>query len=44
LGNPQCVFDVHPTEGLTLVELMPGSTIEDVKESTEAEFKVALKK
>ncbi|KAI9018866.1 3-oxoacid CoA transferase 1 [Hyaloraphidium curvatum] len=39
----KCVFDVDPKEGLTLVELMPGSTVEDVRATTGADFKVALK-
>lgn len=40
------VFDVDrasPEGGLTLVELQPGATLEEVKEKTGAPFKVALK-
>lgn len=35
------MFDVDFTKGLTLVELAPGVTIEEVKSKTEAPFKVA---
>ncbi|KAG4433400.1 hypothetical protein IFR05_011112 [Cadophora sp. M221] len=35
------VFDVDPKEGLTLIEVAEGVTVEDVKEKTEAPFKVA---
>lgn len=36
-----CVFDVDFTEGLTLVELAEGVTVDEVKSKTEAPFKVA---
>lgn len=29
--HTQCVFDVHPTEGLTLLELGEGFTVDDIK-------------
>ena len=38
-----CVFEVA-RPGLTLVDLAPGVTVDDVKAKTEPEFKVALKK
>lgn len=37
------VFDVDKDEGLTLIEIQPGSTIEEVREKTEAPFKEAIK-
>uniref|UniRef100_A0A060T9I3 Succinyl-CoA:3-ketoacid-coenzyme A transferase n=1 Tax=Blastobotrys adeninivorans TaxID=409370 RepID=A0A060T9I3_BLAAD len=37
-----CVFDVNPTEGLTLIELQDGVTVDEVKEKTGAPFKVVL--
>lgn len=38
----QCVFDVNRKEGgLTLTELAPGVTLEEVKAKTGAPFKVA---
>jgi 3-oxoacid CoA-transferase len=37
----QCVFDVDFTEGLTLIELADGVTVEEVKAKTDAPFKVA---
>lgn len=37
----QCVFDVDFTEGLTLIELADGVTVDEVKAKTEAPFKVA---
>ena len=37
----QAVFDVDWTDGLTLVEVAEGSTVDDVKAKTEAPFKVA---
>ena len=37
----QCVFDVDFTDGLTLVELADGVTVDQVKSKTEAPFKVA---
>lgn len=37
----QCVFDVDFANGLTLVELAEGVTVEEVKSKTEAAFKVA---
>ncbi|KAI9822570.1 MAG: hypothetical protein M1827_000289 [Pycnora praestabilis] len=36
-----CVFDVDFTNGLTLIELADGVTVEEVKSKTEAPFKVA---
>ncbi|MCJ1468996.1 hypothetical protein MMC07_007627 [Pseudocyphellaria aurata] len=36
-----CVFDVHFTNGLTLIELAEGVTVEDVRAKTEAKFEVA---
>ncbi|KAI9844502.1 MAG: Succinyl-CoA:3-ketoacid coenzyme A transferase 1, mitochondrial [Sclerophora amabilis] len=36
-----CVFDVDFTSGLTLIELAEGVTVEQVREKTEAPFKVA---
>jgi 3-oxoacid CoA-transferase len=35
------VFDVDFTEGLTLVELADGVTVEDIKVKTDAPFRVA---
>ena len=35
------MFDVDWTEGLTLVELAEGVTVDEVKSKTEAPFKVA---
>jgi 3-oxoacid CoA-transferase len=35
------VFDVDFTEGLTLIEVADGVTVEEVKAKTEAPFKVA---
>ena len=37
-----CVFDVAPGGGLTLKELHPGASLEDVRAKTGCEFKVAL--
>jgi len=37
-----CVFDVHPTEGLTLVELVEGVTLDQVRGCTGCNFKVCL--
>ena len=37
-----CVFDVVPGGGLTLTELHPGVSLEDVRAKTACEFKVAL--
>ncbi len=37
-----CVFDVHPDHGLTLTELHPGVTVEDVRTKTGCEFIVAI--
>ena len=37
-----CVFDVHPDHGLTLTELHPGVTVEDVRTKTGCEFSVAI--
>jgi 3-oxoacid CoA-transferase len=50
LTGPRCVwkiitdlavFDVSPTEGLTLTELADGVTVDEVKAKTAAPFKVA---
>ncbi|KAF5093000.1 hypothetical protein D0Z03_002600 [Geotrichum reessii] len=35
------VFDVHPTEGLTLIEVLDGYTPAQIQEITEAKFKVS---
>ena len=37
-----CVFEVTPTIGLTLIELHPGVTLEEVTAKTAASFRVAL--
>ena len=37
-----CVFEVKPLAGLSLIELHPGVTLEEVKAKTAAEFRVAL--
>ena len=37
-----CVFEVVPGEGLGLVELHPGVTLDDVRARTGCEFQVAL--
>ncbi len=37
----KAVFDVDPDEGLTLIELREGHTIEDLIEQTEAQFKIS---
>jgi len=37
----KCVFEVHPEDGLTLTELAPGVSMEDVVNSTGCEFQVA---
>ena len=37
----QAVFDIDKEDGLTLVEIADGVTIEDIVETTEAEFAVA---
>lgn len=36
-----CVFDVDFTDGLTLIELADGVTVDEIKSKTEAPFKVA---
>lgn len=36
-----CVFDVNHSEGLTLVELVDGVTVDEIRSKTGAEFKVA---
>ena len=36
-----CVFDVDFTNGLTLIELAEGVTVEEVRAKTEAEFAVS---
>ena len=35
------MFDVDFTDGLTLIELADGVTVEEIKEKTEAPFRVA---
>jgi 3-oxoacid CoA-transferase len=40
-NEKQCVFDVDFTNGLTLVELADGVTVEEVRAKTGAEFKEA---
>lgn len=40
-NDAQCVFDVDFTNGLTLIELAEGVTVDDVKAKTEAPFSVA---
>ncbi len=35
------VFDVDHKEGLTLIEIAEGTSVEDLKKVTEPEFKVA---
>jgi len=35
------VFDVHPERGLTLIEIAPETTVEDIRKVTEAPFEVA---
>ena len=37
-----CVFEVLPLIGLSLIELHPGVTLDEVKAKTAAEFRVAL--
>ncbi len=37
-----CVFDVEPGRGLTLTELHPGATVEDVRATTGCDFAVAV--
>lgn len=37
-----CVFDVHPIEGLTLIELADGVTLDQVCSCTGCDFKVRL--
>ena len=39
-GRDMCVFDVDES-GLTLVEIAPGLTVDDVKKVTDADFLVA---
>ena len=41
LTRIQCVFDVDFTEGLTLIEVADGVTVDEVRAKTGAEFKVA---
>lgn len=36
-----CVFDVDFSEGLTLIELADGVTVEEIRSKTGAPFKVA---
>ena len=40
-NNLQCVFDVDWIDGLTLIELADGVTVDEIKSKTEAPFKVA---
>ncbi|KAF2012031.1 3-oxoacid CoA-transferase [Aaosphaeria arxii CBS 175.79] len=40
-GRKCCVFDVDFTNGLTLVEIADGVTVDEVRAKTDAEFKVA---
>ena len=37
-----CVFEVKPLIGLTLIELHPGVTLEEVTAKTAASFRVGL--
>lgn len=37
----QAVFDVDFTDGLTLVEVAEGVTVDEIKSKTDAPFKVA---
>jgi 3-oxoacid CoA-transferase subunit B len=37
-----CTFSVHASEGLTLTELAPGVTLDEVRRLTEPDFQVAL--
>jgi 3-oxoacid CoA-transferase len=37
-----CVFDVHPEHGLTLTEVHPGVTVEEVRAKTGCDFAVAV--
>ena len=39
--HEQCVFDVDFTEGLTLIELADGVTVDEVRSKTGADFKEA---
>ena len=39
--DEQCVFDVDFTNGLTLIELAEGVTVDEVRSKTEAPFKVS---
>lgn len=39
----KCVFEVDEKNGLTLIEISPFSTLEDVKTSTECSFKINLR-
>jgi 3-oxoacid CoA-transferase len=38
-----CVFEVNPLMGLSLIELMPGVTVDEVRGKTGCEFRVALR-
>jgi 3-oxoacid CoA-transferase len=40
-NHEQCVFDVDFTEGLTLIELADGVTVDEVRSKTGADFKEA---
>ena len=41
LTRRQCVFDVDFTDGLTLIEVADGVTVDEVQSKTGADFKVA---
>lgn len=43
LTEMQCVFDVDFTEGLTLIEVADGVTVDEVRLKTGADFNVAAK-
>lgn len=36
-----CVFDVDSNNGLTLIELLDDTTLEDVKNNTQAQYKIS---
>lgn len=38
------VFHVDPKEGLTLTEVQPGSSVEEIREKTDASFRISLAK
>ena len=41
VDDVQCVFDVDFTDGLTLIEMAEGVTVNEIKAKTEAPFNVA---